>query len=108
MQHPADAVLSCFQNHCPGVVFCVTRMHYHRYTQHARKLELPGERRSLLIPGRIIVVVIQPAFTDRDRAAGDMFVDCGNISRFVEADRIMRMHARGIPDEPRIVCRDSL
>ncbi len=108
MEHTPDTSLSCFHNHCSGVVFGVPCVHYHRYAQGARKLELRGERQSLLIAGRIVVVVVEPALANRNRSAYDMLLNSGDIPRKVEADCIVRMHARCVPDEPRIACRDRL
>jgi hypothetical protein len=77
------------------------------HTVLVRDGELRGERRPLAVARRVIVVVIEPAFTDGDGAAGQLGADGVGVARVIEFRGVVRMNARGVPDEPGMRLRDA-
>lgn len=108
MQHADDSGPARLLDHRRGVLFRFPRVHDDRATGVSRERELRGERAALLVARRMIVVVIQPALSDRDRAGAQELSDGVGIPERVEARGIVRMHPGGEPKEVRMAAGQLL
>ena len=70
--------------------------------------ELLSERTALLESRRIVIVVVETAFADRDGTTRDEIAKCAGIMKWIEPARIVRMNPRGMPDESAIRFGDGL
>ncbi len=64
-----------------------------------RKRQLRTECVALQVTRRVIVVIVEPALTDGDRAAGEEGSQRGHIRGSVERSRIVRVYASGEEDD---------
>lgn len=102
MQHAAHPFPPSLLDHCTRVGFSIARVDHHG------KIETPGQRQllsegtPLKITRRIVVVVIQTAFTNGDRTLGQQLRQCVDVAGRIKIRRIVRMHARRVCDEARI------
>lgn len=99
MEHAGHARGTRFGHHCARVILGVARMNDNGALELARQRELFGESAALLEAGRVVVMVIEAAFADRDGAAGDHLPQCGNIANSVEAGSVVRVDTRRMRDE---------
>lgn len=79
---------ACFCHHRSRIVFSVTRVNHNRSLQLGSQHQLLRECAPLLEARRIVVVIIESAFSDRDGTAFDQrqklrYVRCGIESRSV-------------------------
>ena len=82
-------------------------MHDHGLPDVARKSELLGECPSLLLTRRVVVVIVETAFADRNRALVDQLSNIAQVRTRIEANRIVWMYAGGTPDETTILSCDE-
>lgn len=66
-----------------------------RQAQLGREAQLREEDVSLAVAGRMVVVIVEPAFADRNGAIGREGANGGQVARRVEARGIVRVHAGG-------------
>ena len=102
MQHTAHPTLPRLHDHCPRVVFRIPCVDYQRLSRLSRNCHLGGENFALPGARRVVVVIVEAAFADCDGAGGDVLPDHRNIAVVVEPDRIVGMHAGGVPHEPAV------
>jgi hypothetical protein len=69
MQYASDSGRACVTNDCPRIVLGVPRVHNDWSLGLSGKLNLCGERVSLGLTGRVVVMVVETAFADGDSAS---------------------------------------
>jgi hypothetical protein len=74
-------------------------MNHNRAFELTRELELSGERTTLMLSRRMVVVRVETAFADRDRTAAYQFSNRVWIARGIEIGGVMRVDASGRKDE---------
>jgi hypothetical protein len=108
MHHAAHTLAPGSRHHPARVVLGVARVNDDRQSHFARQPQLCEKDRPLLLPRRIVIVVIEPALTDRYRASPRKLANQAGVARLVEARSIMRMNTCRIPYEARVLQRDCL
>ena len=78
-------------------------MHDHGLPDVARKSELLGECPSLLLTRRVVVVIVETAFPNRNCAVGDQLSNVVEVHPGIEANCIVWMNTRSGPDESTIL-----
>ena len=68
MQNSSHAVRRGFGDHCASVVLCIASVDDDGLSCFMSELERPGKGTPLLEARRIIVMVVEPALTDRTGA----------------------------------------
>ena len=68
MKDSFHAVRRGFGDHCASIVLCIASVDHDRLSCFMSELELSGKSAPLLEPRGIIVMVVEPALTDRNRA----------------------------------------
>jgi hypothetical protein len=71
MKNSADTARRRIFDHRAGIVFGIARVDYERTVQLRGQPDLRRESRALQLTRRIVIVVIEPALTDRDCAGCD-------------------------------------
>jgi hypothetical protein len=107
MQDTADAVASGVDDHRPRVCFSVARVDDDSDVEFPRELQLCRERRPLPVTRRMVVVVVETAFTDGNRTAEQMLADRLDIARGVKRRCIVRVNTRRERDEPGMLGSDG-
>ena len=108
MHHAAHTLAAGVRHKPARVVLGVAGVNDDGKPRFARQAQLREKDRPLLLPRRIIVVVIETALADRDRASPRKLAYHGRVTRIVEAGGIMRMNTGRIPYEARVPQRDGL
>ena len=88
-----------------GIVLGVASVHNYGLTELTGQLDLRGKRRQLRFAGRVLVVVVEPAFADCHRAITSESAELRKIFAGVEASGIVGMDAGGKKDEAGILLR---
>jgi hypothetical protein len=105
MQYASDLGRACVTNDCTRIVLCVPSVHDDWSPGLGGKLNLRGERVSLGLPRRVVVMVVETAFTERDSASLDQLAQLGNVPARIEGRRVVRMDASRREKEARILSR---
>jgi hypothetical protein len=108
MENTFYPVRRCFADHRPRVILCIAGVDNDRLAGFLREGELLSERTALLESRRIVIVVVETAFADRDGTTRDEIAKCAGIMKWIEPARIVRMNPRGMPDESAIRFGDRL
>lgn len=82
-------------------------MDHQRQARFRCKRYLLRESGALFGPWRVVVMVVEPALADCNGARCDVLANHGKVTRAVETDRVMRVHARGVPHKSGIVASDD-
>jgi hypothetical protein len=93
MQHAAHAGAARLGHHGLGICLGLASVNDDRFGQITGERELRGEATSLLVSGRVVIVVIEPALADGDGALRDESGDLLGIAERIEATRVVRMNA---------------
>jgi hypothetical protein len=101
VQHAAYSCCSGFSHHRTRVVFSVARVDDHRLRQLARQCQLCRESAPLLDPRRIVVVIVEAAFTD-SYASGNERAQIGDSLHRIESRCVVGMNAGRIVHVRRI------
>jgi hypothetical protein len=88
-----DAGGSGFANDRAGVVFRVPGVNDYRPTHLRGERDLSRERGALGVAGGIVVVVVEPAFSDRD-CLGQKLAQPGQVARCVKRRCVVGMNSR--------------
>jgi hypothetical protein len=104
VQNTDDAGASSFPKKLSRVVFCIPGVDHNRSALLGGESYLSGKRRSLRLPWRIIVVIVEPALSDCYSGAKEL-TEPGDIALLFESRRIMGMDARRREDKTRILGR---
>ena len=99
MQNAANTRRSRLDDHGSGVVLGFARVNDHGSIELQRERQLRGERPALMLARRVIVVRVESALADRDRASLYEFSYRIRISERIERGCIMRVNARGREDD---------
>jgi hypothetical protein len=89
-----------------GIVLGFTRVDNDGLPHLGGERDLRGERSSLELAGRIVVVIVEAAFPDGDRARGNHRTKVRNVAGGIECRGIVRMDPGGGEDEPGILTRE--
>src|SRR5437867_13434989 len=108
MQDANHMLLCRAHNERTGVVLGVARVHDDGAMELGGEGQLCLEGTPLLRTGRVVVVIVEPAFADRAGAADDMLRDARKVPCRVEAAGIVRMHASSEIHELRMGRRELL
>ena len=107
MEHAGHSRGTRFGHHRACVILGVARVNDNGALELARQRELFGESAALLETRRVIVVIIEAAFADRDGASGDQLAKGSNIANRVEAGSVVRVDARRMWNEAGIARRQG-
>ena len=100
MENADDSSLACLGDHRACVVFSIASVHHNRPSGFPGEKELLGECAALLLPWRVVVMVVETAFAHRYCTSRHFLPQCRYVPGVVESRGVMRMNARGMPDEP--------
>ena len=92
VQHTADAIVPCLDDHREGVVFGFARMDDHRLFCFARQGQLRAKDRALYVAWRVIVVIVQAALAHGNSAAVHEATECVEIGVAGKVDGVMGMN----------------
>ncbi len=107
MQHTLGPCLTCRRDHRPRVILGVAGMHDQGLTHFYSDSDLSFECGPLNFARRVVIVIIQAAFTYCDSATRDGGMDQGHIARSIKTGRLVRVHAGRPVDEAIVVAGDS-
>lgn len=107
VEHSLDPRCSSLDHHRTGVILRVARVHDDRLRHLSRERELLGERTPLLDARRVVVVIIETAFTDCNCAIANEFPQRLDVATRIVATRIVRVNAGRAPDKSRIPGGDA-
>jgi hypothetical protein len=107
MEHARHSRGTCFGYHRACVILGVARVNDNGALELARQRELFGESAALLETGRVVVVIIEAAFADRDGAGGNQLAKSSNIANRIEAGSVVRVDARRMRNEAGIARRQG-
>jgi len=102
VEYSGDARLPRLIDDGSRVVFCFTRVHDERTPDLGSQRYLRGKGGELHRAGRVVVVVVQPAFSDGNRARFEVRPERGDIAFRVEAHGVVGVNSGGREDEPGI------
>jgi hypothetical protein len=102
VQHTHDSRLPCFHDHRFRIGLGISRVYHGRLRRLARQAKLFGERQPLRISRRVVVVIVEAAFSNCHCAHLDVRAQLIDMLKRNKSLRIVRVHTSGIPDEPRI------
>ncbi len=87
------------------IVFRIARVHDHGTAGLSGERDLRGKRGSLGLTRRVVVVIVEPAFADRDSTACQQLAKLGNVSTGFEFCGVVRVNTGGCENEPRVLSR---
>ena len=105
MEHAGHSRGTCFSHHRACVILGVARVNDNGTLELARQGELFGESTALLQTRRVVVVIVEAAFADRDGAAGNQLAKGSNITNRVEAGSVVRVDTGRMRNEVGIARR---
>ena len=89
-------------DHIPGIVLGIPGVN-DDWTSHFRgERQLRRERGPLCRTWRVVVMIIEAAFPDGDRARSEMPANRGNVAGGIESSRIMGVNTSRREDEPAV------
>lgn len=106
VKHATHPFCSGFADHVRGIFVGVAGVHHNRARESPGELELHRERATLQVARRVVVVVVESAFSDRNRAGVEQALQSGNICTRIERCRVVRMDSGRKSDEARMRCRN--
>ena len=106
MQHTDDSSCPRLADDRARVVLRVAGMDYHRAVRVGGECHLRGESRALRLARGVVVVVVEPALSHRNRAGLEERADLRDVAPCVELDGIMRVDAGRREHEPRVLRGD--
>jgi len=105
MQYASDSGRAGVTNDCTRIVLGVPSMHDDWSPGLGGKLNLRGERVSLGLAGRVVVMVIETAFAYRDSPSLEQLAQLWNVAGCLEGRGVVRMDAGCRENEARILSR---
>ncbi len=110
MHDTEDPRLLGFPEKRPGIVFRIPGVNDDRHPHFGGDRYLSCKRRALGFPRGIVVVVVEPALSDRDGIAKEL-AQSRDITLLVESGGVMGMNAGSREDEARVFsgacCREN-
>jgi len=106
VQNADDTRRSCFADDPARIGFSVTRVHHQRFADFPGQRDLRREGGALRFARRVVVVIVETAFADRDGRTLEQSPQQWDVSRLQEIRGIVGMDAGGWENESRIVGRD--
>lgn len=103
VQNPAYTRFACVSEDASGVILRVAGVHDHRSSFFGGKGDLRRDRSKLRVARRVVVVIVEAAFTYRHRPLMEIAPQQRNVSRGIERGRIMRVDSRGVEHEALVV-----
>ena len=108
MKNADHACRASFANNCTRVVLGLTRMYNDRLFQLCRQLDLCREGGALRFAGRVVVVIVEPAFADRNRRIFKQLTQSWDIVLSDKSGGVVRMDASGRENEFRVLGSEPL
>jgi hypothetical protein len=105
MQYASDSGRACVTNDCTRIVLGVPSVHDDWSPRLGGKRNLRGERVSLGLAGRVVVMVVETAFADRDSPSLEQLAQLRNVSGRIEGRGVVRMDAGRRENESRVLSR---
>jgi hypothetical protein len=102
MENADDAGSLRIRDMGTGILLCVTGMDDDRPPHFCSQSDLGSKRSALGIPRRIVVVIIEAAFADRNGGTHEL-AQLRHVALFVEAGSIVRMDSSGREHEAGIL-----
>jgi hypothetical protein len=93
MQDTAHACSKSFADHRACIVLCLTRVNDEGPSRLGREGNLGSECGALCLAGRVVVMVIETALADCDRARQEKRPQSRHITIGLERGSVVRMHA---------------
>ena len=106
VQHSRRTDRARFPDHRSGVVLGISGVNDQWLLHFRRESDLRGKRGALQVPRRVVVVVVEPAFTDGDRGVAQQVSQARDVARRIEASGVVGMNARRRENKSRIGSRD--
>ena len=106
VQHTADASRRGLANEYGGIVIRVPGMDDYRAIVSRGEFELHGEGTTLEIARRVVIVVVEATFTNRDRAGVEHALQRGNVRRGIKRLGVVRVNPGCKSDEARMRFRN--
>jgi len=103
VEDAAHTGFACFRDGVPRVVLRLAGVNHHRPSLFGGEGDLRGKSRQLRATRRIIVVIVEPAFPDRDRAVPQIAPQCRYVSGRIECSGVVRVHSRRAEHETTVV-----
>src|SRR5207253_2842443 len=94
-----DAELPCSLHQRARVGDCLAAVNDEWPAQFTRQFDVRLECGQLLVAWRMIVMVVEAALSDRDRVAIHGIANGLSVAGGIEGVSVVRMNARGKPDE---------
>jgi hypothetical protein len=107
VQHARNSCYACLSNQTTRVVFGVASMHHHGFRHLLGKLELGGEGIALEVARRIVVVVVQPAFTHCYGASPEKLAQPRDVASRIERSGVVRVDSCRGEHEPGVIRGNS-
>lgn len=99
MHHTANSRPTRLGDHRGGVVNGVARVNNKWHTELASEGDLFGESAALLKARRMIIVIVETTFTDRNGAECNVLAYGADITLRRKRRGVMRVHTSRVPDE---------
>ena len=103
MQHSDDSNAACLRDRGSRIVFRVPRMDDYGTLRFLSQRDLRRESGTLRSAGRVVVVVVETAFTDRDSALLNEGAELWDVALGVERRGVVGMDASSRENEARIL-----
>ena len=98
VQDSCHSATPSLADHRTCIVFGISGMNHYRTLELAREQKLRGECAALLDAWRVVVVIIESAFTNGDSTAGDKLAQHLHVTHLVETGGIVRVDPHGVED----------
>ena len=86
-----------------GIVLCIARVHDYRALRLVSERNLGRKRGTLRIARRVVVVVVETAFTHSDRASREKATELWDVALRVKRCCVVGVNARGRENEARVL-----
>ena len=104
VEHSADPFPTRLAKHCGGIIVRIASVNDHGAIEALRELELHRERPALRVARRVVVVVVQATFADRDSPRIEETLQLGDVGDGIERRRIVRMNSGRVCEPARMRC----
>jgi hypothetical protein len=108
VHHSSNSLASGLRHHPPRILLGIPGVDHQGHACLAGKLYVLQKYSSLFLAGGIVVVVVQAALADCNRAIPDKRSDQVSVAHFIESGCVVRVNARSVPYEARIIRRDGM
>jgi len=103
VQYPAYTRFACVSDDAPGVILGLAGVHDHWSFFFSGKGHLRRDGSKLRVAWRVVVVVVETAFTHRHGTVMEITPQQRDVSHSIEAGRVVRVDSRGGEHEAIVV-----